>query len=416
MLNLRFQKEPQRTAARAYPPQPSVPTRLDRSDDHRHQLLARQIALCEPLHLGGCDAADALDVLADDAVRPAAEDVFDRDVRHAERTVEDAHHFARHDVLDQLQLLVGDRLLAQPLDLGVDLRERRLGDLRADLGPDGEVAFALEVDHRGHHAVGVAVPFAQILHQPRAEVAAQRRRHDLHPQKIGMFARKEEPPDADRRLDRPRMRDSPLAGLAGFREGNPCGQFGGGQLFEQGDDRRPFRLADAAAADGEAVRGGVAPPVEVAQILAAEPVVGAFVEAFAVGVTLAEDRLGEGLAGADIDLRAVDPQPLPAFGAVGRHRLLGKGGAQQNFGCHVERRHDELREHREVDVGVVAVGVDIEVGTVVVEPFGYFVGAHPLAPFGEQVGRRRSREGNPLRGRTGMKDDRKTQNFEIVAR
>ena len=63
---------------------------IELSYDHCDQLLAGEVALGEALHLVGSDAADAFDALGDEAVCAAAEDVLDRYVGNAERTVEDA--------------------------------------------------------------------------------------------------------------------------------------------------------------------------------------------------------------------------------------------------------------------------------------------------------------------------------------
>ena len=72
-----------------------------------------------------------------------------------------------------------------------------------------------------------------------------------------------------------------------------------------------------------------------------------------------EHRPGERLAGLDIDLRAVDGQPLFALGCIGAQLLLGKGRAEQQLFGHGERLGEEFREGGEIDVGVVAVDIDV---------------------------------------------------------
>ncbi|MBQ5358985.1 MAG: insulinase family protein, partial [Alistipes sp.] len=56
-----------------------------------------------------------------------------------------------------VQLLVGDELRAQYLNLCRNLLQSTLGDLGADLCGDGEVARLLEIDHSREYSVGEAV-------------------------------------------------------------------------------------------------------------------------------------------------------------------------------------------------------------------------------------------------------------------
>lgn len=56
------------------------------SRNDRHQFFAGEVFPSQLLHVGRRHGLYAADVLADDGVVPAAEDVFDRDVGDAERT------------------------------------------------------------------------------------------------------------------------------------------------------------------------------------------------------------------------------------------------------------------------------------------------------------------------------------------
>ena len=187
-----------------------------------------------------------------------------------------------------------------------------------------------------------------------------------------------------------------------------------GELRREGPDGLQFVLPDAAAAYDETVFGGVEPPVEIGHGFAREVVVFAFVRRDAVGVVRPEQRPGEGFAGLDIDFRAVDRQPLFAFGGVGAQLLFGEHGAEQNLFRHGERPVEEFREGGEIDIGVVAVDVDIVPRAVVVELFGDLAGRHVARAFGEQIGRRRCREGHLLEGRSGSEDERDAQHFELL--
>ena len=78
---------------------------IDRSHDGRDKIFAAEVFDGQPLYLGRGDCLYPADVLFDDTVVRAAEEVFDRHVGDAERSVEDAHHLARHDVLHQRKFL-----------------------------------------------------------------------------------------------------------------------------------------------------------------------------------------------------------------------------------------------------------------------------------------------------------------------
>ena len=51
-----------------------------------------------------------------------------------------------------------------------------------------------------------------------------------------------------------------------------------------------------------------------------------------------------------LDFRAVDRQPLFAFGGVGAQLLFGEHGAEQNLFRHGERPVEEFREGGEIDI------------------------------------------------------------------
>ena len=383
-------------------------------DGHRDQFLARQILPGQTLHVGRRHVPDAVDVLADDRVVEAAEDVLDRDVGDAEGAVQHAHHLARHHVLDQLQLLFGHRLRAQAFDLAVDLLQGGLRDVGPDLRGHGEVARAFEVDHRGDHAVGESVAFAEVLHQPRPEIPAEGRGHDLHAHEIGMLPREEEPSEAQRRLHGPGMFDEdPVLGH-GCREGFPDGVSARGDLLGKGRDGGHLVRPDAAAADDEAVFGGVVAAVECHDVVAREEVVGALVGRDAVGVRCAEEGPGKGLAGPDVDLRALDREALAPLGGIDAQLPFGKCRAEEDLPGHVERLIEELREGGEIDVGVVAVDVHVVPRAVVVELFGNLLRRHAGAALREEVRGGRGREGHLLAGRSGAEDERDAQHPEVV--
>ena len=65
---------------------------IDRSHDGRDKIFAAEVFDGQPLYLGRGDCLYPADVLFDDTVVRAAEEVFDRHVGDAERSVEDAHH------------------------------------------------------------------------------------------------------------------------------------------------------------------------------------------------------------------------------------------------------------------------------------------------------------------------------------
>ena len=177
------------------------------SRNDRHQFFAGEVFPSQLLHVGRRHGLYAADVLVDDGMVAAAEDVLDRNVGNAERPVEDTHHLTDHNVLHERKFALGHRLSAQPFDFGVNLAQGLLRDLRPDLCRYGEIALPFEVDHGGHHAVRIAVLLAQVLHQARTEITAQGGCHDLHAEEIGMLAREKQPSDADRRLYGARMVD-----------------------------------------------------------------------------------------------------------------------------------------------------------------------------------------------------------------
>ena len=177
-----------------------------------------------------------------------------------------------------------------------------------------------------------------------------------------------------------------------------------------------FPVADAPAADDETVLGRVAAAGELRDVRACQPVVGRLVRRDAVGMLRPEHRPGERFAGLDIDLRAVDGQPLFALGGIGAQLLLGKGRAEQQLFGHGERLGEEFREGGEIDVGVVAVDIDVVPRAVVVELFGDLCRGHRLRPFGKEVGCRRGREGDLLHGGSGTEDERDAQHLELVGR
>ena len=202
----------------------------------------------------------------------------------------------------------------------------------------------------------------------------------------------------------------------GIRE---CGGAPGravGKLLRKRPDGLQFMRADPAAAYHEAVFGGVEPPVEGGDILARQRVVETLVGRDAVGVPGTEEGPGKGFAGLDVDLRAVDGQPLFAFGGVGPQLRLGEGRAEQDLRGDVERSVEEFRERGEVDVGVVAVDVHVIPRTVVVELFGDLLGAPAVGAFGQQIRGCRGREGDGLHGRAGAEDERDAQHLEIRRR
>ena len=129
-----------------------------------------------------------------------------------------------------------------------------------------------------------------------------------------------------------------------------------------------------------------------------------------------EQRFGEGFARLDVDLLPVDPQPLPALGAVGAQFFFGEGRMQQNLFGYPERRTAELREGGEADVYEVAVEVHIEPRAVEVELFGYLVRRVVPRPFGQQVRRRRGAERHSLYGRSGPEYEGDAQHLEVVGR
>ena len=116
-----------------------------------------EVFLSQREKLLGGGAADAFQIVLYLAVVEAAEDVLGCDIGNAEWTIEDAHHLACHNILHQLQLLLGDELRAQYLNLCRNLLQSTLGDLGADLCGDGEVARLLEIDHSREYSVGEAV-------------------------------------------------------------------------------------------------------------------------------------------------------------------------------------------------------------------------------------------------------------------
>ena len=71
------------------------------SRNDRHQFFAGEVFPSQLLHVGRRHGLYAADVLVDDGMVAAAEDVLDRNVGNAERPVEDTHHLADHNVLHE---------------------------------------------------------------------------------------------------------------------------------------------------------------------------------------------------------------------------------------------------------------------------------------------------------------------------
>lgn len=235
---------------------------IDRSHDGRGEVFTVEVFDGQPLYLGRGDCLYPADVLFDDTVVRAAEEVFDRHVGDAERSVEDAHHLARHDVLHQRKFLFGHRLPAQPFDFVVNFPKCRGRHLGSDLGSDSQVTLPLEIDHGGTHAVRVTVLAAQVLHQPRAEIAAQYRSDDLHPDEIGMCAGEEQTPYAQRGLHGVGPFDETIGFAAGSRKIGCGAAVGTGEFFGQGADALQLLLPDAAAAYDQTVFGRIESAVE----------------------------------------------------------------------------------------------------------------------------------------------------------
>ena len=107
------------------------------------------------------------------------------------------------------QLGVGDRGLADPVQLVEELRDRRDGDLGVDGGAGGErAARAAEVE-AGRRAVGVALLLAQVHVEPRVEQPAEDRAHHRDRVVVGVAARQPAVADPDLGLDGARPVDRP---------------------------------------------------------------------------------------------------------------------------------------------------------------------------------------------------------------
>ena len=103
---------------------------------------------------------------------------------------------------------------------------------------------------------------AQVLHQPRAEIAAQYRSDDLHPDEIGMCAGEEQTPDAQRGLHGVGLFDETIGFAAGSRKFGCGAAVGTGKFFGQGADALQLLLPDAAAAYDQTVFGRIESAVE----------------------------------------------------------------------------------------------------------------------------------------------------------
>ena len=99
-----------------------------------------------------------------------------------------------------------------------------------------------------------------------------------------------------------------------------------GQLLQQGNEGLPLGLLDPTAADGKGVGCGVVGTVELHDVGTRKTIVCLLVETFAIRVLGAKHCLGKGLAGAYIDLLALDLQALLALESIGLDLLLGEGG------------------------------------------------------------------------------------------
>ena len=231
-----------------------------------------------------------------------------------------------------------------------------------------------------------------------------------------MLAREEQAADAQRRLHGPRVCDPHVVRGLDRRKGRGGALRAAGQGSGQRLDGGALRGADAAAADDDAPLGRVVTAVEGLDLAAREAVVGLGGRRGAVGMAGAEQRRGKGFAGLDVNLRAVDLEPLPPLGAVGAQLLFGKGRVEEDLRGDAERLGGELREHGEVDVGVVAVEVDVVPRAVEVELFGDLLRRHRAGPLREEVRRGRGREGCLLHGRSGAEDERDAQHLELVGR
>ena len=150
----------------------------------------------------------------------------------------------------------------QPFDFVVNFPKCRGRHLGSDLGSDSQVTLPLEIDHGGTHAVRVTVLAAQVLHQPRAEIAAQYRSDDLHPDEIGMCAGEEQTPYAQRGLHGVGPFDETIGFAAGSRKIGCGAAVGTGEFFGQGADALQLLLPDAAAAYDQTVFGRIESAVE----------------------------------------------------------------------------------------------------------------------------------------------------------
>lgn len=72
-----------------------------------HQFFAGEVFPSQLLHVGRRHGLYAADVLVDDGMVAAAEDVLDRNVGNAERPVEDTHHLTDHNVLHERKFALG---------------------------------------------------------------------------------------------------------------------------------------------------------------------------------------------------------------------------------------------------------------------------------------------------------------------
>ena len=121
--------------------------------------------------------------------------------------------------------------------------------------------------------------------------------------------------------------------------------------------------------------------------------------------------VGKVLASYGFHLAALDGELLATLVAIGGYLSIGKGGAQDNLLDDFCGLGKEFRQGAECYVGVVAVDINVEIGTIVVQSLGNLLRGHIQAAFSQHVGRSRSGEGVALSYRACMKDKRYTHNL-----
>ncbi len=298
-----------------------------------------------------------------------------------ERRIERAGQLASQIVPHDSHLVGWYRFGSEPVDFGEYFVDEGSGKLGARLGGYRQVAAVPHGGDSGGNAIGVAFFFANVRHEPAAEVSAEYGAEVFQGEEVGVLPVYDGQTHANARLQGVLFvgnDDVPVRGLYGVAAGRLRGLAGRAprlpevclQAFEQlagnlpGDEYAAFVGSHVLAVVGSEVVGS--------QLFYVGSREGA-----AVGVFLAENHGEVCLGGEHIDFLSLHEQLLyaPFFEPV--ELFLGEVGADYHVGQQCQAGIEMPVEGVECHIQVVARRGGLQPSPVIVEGLGYLFRGFP---------------------------------------